>query len=167
MTENQNLKHDNYDVLTVGAGCFWGVEHKFGKVKGVVETEVGYSGGRTENPTYKDVCSDKTGHAEVVRVTFDPSVVSYETLLEFFWDIHNPTTLNRQGWDVGTQYRSVVFYHNEDQKYTALELKEKLDISGKYRNPIITEIVPAGKFYRAEEYHQKYHEKNRRSVFSI
>ncbi|TFG20323.1 MAG: peptide-methionine (S)-S-oxide reductase, partial [Promethearchaeota archaeon] len=116
---------------------------------------------------YKDVCTDKTGHAEVVRVTFDPSVVSYETLLELFWDIHNPTTLNRQGWDVGTQYRSVVFYHNEEQKNTALELKVKLDQSGKYRKPIVTEIVPAGKFYRAEEYHQKYHEKNKRSIFSI
>ena len=167
MKQNQNLKEVNYEVLTVGAGCFWGVEHKFGHVKGVVETEVGYTGGKTENPTYKDVCTDKTGHAEVVRIMFDPSIVSYETLLEYFWDIHNPTTLNRQGWDVGTQYRSVVFYHNEEQKNTALEIKEKLDKSGKYRNPIVTEIVPAGKFYRAEEYHQKYHSKNKRSIFSI
>ena len=146
-----------------GAGCFWGVEHRFGKVKGVVETVVGYTGGKTQNPTYKDVCTDKTGHAEVVRVTFDPSIVSYEELLEFFWDIHNPTTLNRQGWDVGTQYRSAVFYYDEDQKKAAIRLKEELDKSGKYQKPIVTEIVPVSKFTRAEEYHQKYNEKNRRS----
>ncbi|MHA1460429.1 MAG: peptide-methionine (S)-S-oxide reductase MsrA [Promethearchaeota archaeon] len=146
-----------------GAGCFWGVEHRFGKVKGVVETVVGYTGGKTQNPTYKDVCTDKTGHAEVVRVTYDPSIVSYEELLEFFWDIHNPTTLNRQGWDVGTQYRSAVFYYDEEQKNAAIRLKEKLDKSGKYRKPIVTEIVPISKFTRAEEYHQKYNEKNRRS----
>jgi len=146
-----------------GAGCFWGVEHRFGKVKGVVETVVGYTGGKTQNPTYKDVCTDKTGHAEVVRVTYDPSIVSYEELLEFFWDIHNPTTLNRQGWDVGTQYRSAVFYYDEDQKNAAIRLKEKLDKSGKYQKPIVTEIVPVSKFTRAEEYHQKYNEKNRRS----
>lgn len=146
-----------------GAGCFWGVEHRFGKVKGVVETVVGYTGGKTQNPTYKDVCTDKTGHAEVVRVTYDPSIVSYEELLEFFWDIHNPTTLNRQDWDVGTQYRSAVFYYDEEQKNAAIRLKEKLDKSGKYRKPIVTEIVPISKFTRAEEYHQKYNEKNRRS----
>jgi peptide-methionine (S)-S-oxide reductase len=146
-----------------GAGCFWGVEHRFGKVKGVVETVVGYTGGKTQNPTYKDVCTNKTGHAEVVRVTYDPSIVSYEELLEFFWDIHNPTTLNRQGWDVGTQYRSAVFYYDEEQKNAAIRLKEKLDKSGKYRKPIVTEIVPISKFTRAEEYHQKYNEKNRRS----
>lgn len=146
-----------------GAGCFWGVEHRFGKVKGVVETVVGYTGGKTQNPTYKDVCTDKTGHAEVVRVTYDPSIVSYEVLLEFFWDIHNPTTLNRQGWDVGTQYRSAVFYYDEEQKNAAIRLKKKLDKSGKYRKPIVTEIVPISKFTRAEEYHQKYNEKNRRS----
>jgi peptide-methionine (S)-S-oxide reductase len=155
------------EIATFGAGCFWGVEQRFGKIKGVVSTEVGYTGGKMENPTYKDVCTDKTGHAEVVRVTFDPSIVSYEELLEYFWDMHNPTTLNRQGWDVGTQYRSAVFYHNEEQEEAALKLKEKLDQSGKYKNPIVTEIVPAGKFYRAEEYHQKYHEKNKRSIFSI
>jgi len=101
---------------TFGAGCFWGVETRFGSVKGVIDTVVGYTGGTTENPTYKDVCTNKTGHAEVVQVTFDPSIVSYEELLEIFWNLHNPTTLNRQGWDIGTQYRSAVFYHNEDQK---------------------------------------------------
>ena len=155
------------EIATFGAGCFWGVEQRFGKIKGVVSTVVGYTGGKMENPTYKDVCTDKTGHAEVVRVTYDPSIVSYEELLEYFWDMHNPTTLNRQGWDVGTQYRSAVFYHNEEQKEAAMKLKEKLDKSGKYKNPIVTEIVPAGKFYRAEEYHQKYHEKNKKSIFSI
>ena len=155
------------EIATFGAGCFWGVEQRFGKINGVVSTVVGYTGGKMENPTYKDVCTDKTGHAEVVRVTYDPSIVSYEELLEYFWDMHNPTTLNRQGWDVGTQYRSAVFYHNEEQKEAAMKLKEKLDKSGKYKNPIVTEIVPAGKFYRAEEYHQKYHEKNKKSIFSI
>ena len=155
------------NVAEFGAGCFWGVEAKFSKVKGVIETEVGYSGGITVNPTYKDVCTDKTGHAEVVKVTYDANVVSYEELLEFFWDIHNPTTLNRQGWDIGTQYRSVVFYTDEEQRLTAIKVKEKLDQSGKYKNPIVTEIVPAGEFYRAEEYHQKYHEKNKRSTFCL
>ena len=155
------------EIATFGAGCFWGVEQRFGKVKGVLDTVVGYTGGKMENPTYKDVCTDKTGHAEVVRITYDPSIVSYDDLLEYFWDMHNPTTLNRQGWDVGTQYRSAVFYHNEEQKEAALNLKEKLDKSGKYKNPIVTEIVPAGKFYRAEEYHQKYHDKNKKSIFSI
>ncbi|MBY9015557.1 MAG: peptide-methionine (S)-S-oxide reductase MsrA [Candidatus Lokiarchaeota archaeon] len=144
-----------------GAGCFWGVENRFGKIKGVVETEVGYTGGSTKNPTYKDVCTNKTGHAEVVKITYDPSIVSYEELLELFWDIHNPTTLNRQGWDTGTQYRSAVFYNNEEQHLSAIKLKEKLDKSGKYKKPIVTEIVPAAEYYKAEEYHQKYHEKNK------
>lgn len=146
---------------TFGAGCFWGVETRFGKVNGVIDTVVGYTGGTTENPTYKDVCTNKTGHAEVVQVTFDPSIVSYEVLLEIFWNLHNPTTLNHQGWDIGTQYRSAVFYHNENQRLEAIALKEKLDKSGKYHNPIVTEIVPISKFTRAEEYHQKYHQKNK------
>jgi methionine-S-sulfoxide reductase len=154
-------------VAMFGAGCFWGVEAKFSKLKGVIETEVGYSGGITINPTYKDVCTDKTGHAEVVKVTYDPNIVSYEELLEFFWDIHNPTTLNRQGWDIGTQYRSIVFYTDDEQRLAAIRVKEKLDKSGKYKKPIVTEIVPVGEFYRAEEYHQKYHEKNKRSIFSV
>jgi len=153
------------EKATFGAGCFWGVEARFRKVKGVIDAIVGYSGGITNNPTYKDVCTDKTGHAEVVQVTYDPSIVSYEELLERFWDIHNPTTLNRQGWDIGTQYRSVVFYHNEDQRSAAIKLKEKLDKSGKYRKPIVTEIVPASEFYRAEEYHQRYYEKTNKSIF--
>lgn len=155
------------EKATFGAGCFWGVEARFLKVKGVIDAVSGYSGGNIKNPTYKDVCTDKTGHAEVVQVTYDPSIVSYEKLLETFWDIHNPTTLNRQGWDVGTQYRSVVFYHNEEQRLAAVELKNKLDKSGKYKKPIVTEIVPASEFYRAEEYHQRYYEKNKKSIFSI
>jgi peptide-methionine (S)-S-oxide reductase len=149
------------EIATFGAGCFWGVETRFGNVKGVINTVVGYTGGSTENPTYKDVCTNNTGHAEVVQVTFDPSIVSYEELLEIFWNLHNPTTLNRQGWDVGTQYRSAVFYHDEDQRLAAIALKEKLDKSGKYKNPIVTEIVPISTFTRAEEYHQKYNEKNK------
>ena len=150
------------EIATFGAGCFWGVEARFRKVKGVIDAIVGYTGGNMKNPTYKDVCTDKTGHAEVVRVTYDPSIVSYEDLLEIFWNIHNPTTLNRQGWDIGTQYRSVVFYHDEEQKEKALKLKEKLDKSGKYKKPIVTQITPAGEFFKAEEYHQRYYEKNKR-----
>jgi len=152
------------EKATFGAGCFWGVEARFRKVEGVIDAISGYSGGITKDPTYKDVCTDKTGHAEVVQVTYDPSIVSYEDLLEIFWNIHNPTTLNRQGWDVGTQYRSVVFYHNEDQKKKAIELKEKLDKSGKYKKSIVTEIVPIKEFYRAEDYHQRYYEKHNKSV---
>ena len=150
-----------------GAGCFWGVETKFGKVEGVIETEVGYTGGVTKNPTYKDVCTNETGHAEVVKVTFDPSIVSYEELLEIFWEIHNPTTLNRQGWDIGTQYRSAVFYSNEEQRLSAIKLKEKLESSGKYKKSIVTEIIPAAEYYKAEEYHQKYHEKTKNQHFNI
>lgn len=152
------------EKATFGAGCFWGVEARFRKVEGVIDAISGYSGGHAKDPTYKEVCTDKTGHAEVVQVTYDPSIVSYEDLLEIFWNIHNPTTLNRQGWDVGTQYRSVVFYDNEEQKEKAIRLKEKLDKSGKYKKPIVTEIVPLKEFYRAEEYHQKYYEKHNKSV---
>jgi len=152
------------EKATFGAGCFWGVEARFRKVKGVIDTVVGYTGGTTKNPTYKDVCTNKTGHAEVVQVTYDPSIVSYEELLEYFWDMHNPTTLNRQGWDIGTQYRSAVFYHDEEQREKALKFKEKLDKLGKYKKPIVTEIVPISEFYRAEEYHQRYNEKNKKSI---
>ncbi|UCE35882.1 MAG: peptide-methionine (S)-S-oxide reductase MsrA [Thermoplasmata archaeon] len=143
-----------------GAGCFWGVEAAFRKVKGVVSAAVGYMGGTLENPTYKDVCTDKTGHAEVVQVEFDPKVISYEELLKVFWDIHDPTQLNRQGPDFGTQYRSVIFYHNEEQNKLAIASKEQLQQSGKYEGEIVTEITPATVFYRAEEYHQRYHEKH-------
>lgn len=144
---------------TFGAGCFWGVEAEFRKVKGVVSTAVGYSGGTLENPTYEDVCTDKTGHAEAVEVEYDPSQVSYEQLLDLFWQIHDPTTPNRQGPDVGTQYRSAIFYHNQQQKAQAEASKEKLQRSGRAKGPIVTEITPASDFYRAEEYHQQYFEK--------
>jgi len=144
------------------AGCFWGVESALRKIEGVISTRVGYTGGQFKNPKYEDVCSHKTGHAEAVEITFDPSIVSYNELLDIFWKIHDPTTLNRQGWDVGTQYRSAIFYLNESQRAAALSSKEKLEKSGKFKKPIITEIAPANEFYEAEEYHQQYHEKNRK-----
>ena len=147
------------EKATFGAGCFWGVEAAFRCLQGVVSTAVGYSGGTLENPTYQDVCSDRTGHAEVVEVVYDPSVVSYDALLEVFWGNHDPTTLNRQGPDVGTQYRSVIFYHNEAQKAAAEISMQNLRNSGQYKKAIVTEIKKAAKFYRAEEYHQRYLEK--------
>lgn len=139
------------------AGCFWGVEEVFGKVAGVIETEVGYAGGHKENPTYEEVSSGRTGHAESVRIKYDPDKVSYQKLLDVFWSIHDPTTKNRQGADIGSNYRSIIFYYTPEQKKLALESKETLDKSGKFKNPVVTEIVPAGKFWRAEEYHQKYY----------
>jgi peptide-methionine (S)-S-oxide reductase len=148
---------------TFGAGCFWGVEEAFRIVPGVVDTAVGYSGGNTVNPSYHDVCTDTTGHAEVVEVTFDPARVSYEHLLDVFFSIHDPTTPNRQGPDVGTQYRSAVFYHDEAQRAAAEAAKARLQASGKLRRPVVTEITPASPFYRAEEYHQRYLAKRGRS----
>ena len=145
---------------TFGAGCFWGVEEAFRTTPGVTETAVGYMGGQLENPTYQAVCTDRTGHAEVVELQFDPAQISYERLLELFWDLHDPTTLNRQGPDVGTQYRSAVFYHDRDQQAAATAMKEQLQASGHFRRPIVTEITPASTFWRAEEYHQKYIQKN-------
>jgi len=145
---------------TFGAGCFWGVESAFRRVKGIIETSVGYMGGTFTNPTYKDVCTDKTGHAEVVEIVFDPSVITYDELLNIFWSIHDPTLLNRQGPDVGTQYRSVIFYHDKEQEAAARLSKEKLQRSGKYKKEIVTEIEPATHFWRAEEYHQQYFEKH-------
>ncbi len=142
-----------------GAGCFWGVEATFREVPGVVETAVGYSGGTTTNPTYRDVCSHTTGHAEVVQVDYDPSVVTYEQLLNIFWENHDPTQLNRQGPDVGDQYRSVIFYYSPEQQAEAEASKAALEAAHRYRRPIVTQIVPAPTFYRAEEYHQRYLEK--------
>jgi peptide-methionine (S)-S-oxide reductase len=142
---------------TFGAGCFWGVEATFRRLAGVKETQVGYMGGRTNNPTYKDVCTDTTGHAEVLEVTFDPAVISYHDLLEVFWNNHNPTTLNRQGPDVGAQYRSAIFYHSPEQEAEARASKEAAQAH--FPRPIVTEIVPATEFWRAEEYHQQYLEK--------
>lgn len=143
-----------------GGGCFWGVETTFRLVKGVTSATVGYSGGSLNNPTYEDVCSGKTGHAEVVQVEYDPSKVSYEELLEVFWNIHDPTLLNRQGPDIGTQYRSAIFFHTPEQEAVAIASKEKLQNSGRYKRPIVTEITSASEFYRAEEYHQRYYEKH-------
>ena len=149
-----------YDTATFAAGCFWGVEYTFSHIKGVVKTTVGYSGGTVADPTYPMVCSDSTGHAEAVQITFDPSIVSYNRLLEIFWQMHDPTTLDRQGVDVGSQYRSAIFYTSEKQKQAALGMKERLDNSHQFKSPIVTEIVPAGQFYPAEEYHQRYFEKH-------
>ena len=146
---------------TFAAGCFWGVEDEFRKVTGVSSAAVGYSGGKTEKPTYQLVCSGGTGHAEVVEVEFDPEKVAYERLLEVFWSLHDPTTVNRQGPDVGSQYRSAVFYHDDAQKNTAEAMKKKLDASGKFSAPVVTEITSASEFYRAEEYHQQYFDKQR------
>lgn len=144
---------------TFGAGCFWGVEEAFRRVKGVTDAAVGYAGGRLENPSYRDVCTDATGHAEVVQVEYDPAQVSYEDLLDVFWRIHDPTQLNRQGPDIGTQYRTVIFYHDEAQRAAAQASKEKLQASGLHPRPVVTEISPAPTFYRAEEYHQRYLQK--------
>jgi peptide-methionine (S)-S-oxide reductase len=141
------------------AGCFWGVEAAFRSVPGVLATAVGYSGGHTKNPTYEDVCTDRTGHAEVVQVEFDPSRVSYGQLLDVFWNEHDPTQVNRQGPDIGSQYRSAVFYSTPEQRTAAVASKEALVKSGRYRKPIATEITPAAEFFPAEEYHQKYLEK--------
>jgi len=141
------------------AGCFWGVEATFRQVKGVLATAVGYSGGTLDHPSYEDVCTDKTGHAEAVQVEYDPTQVSYEQLLDVFWNNHDPTSLNRQGPDIGTQYRPVIFYHTPEQRAAAVASKERLEKSGKYRRPIVTQIVPASTFWRAEEYHQRYLEK--------
>ena len=147
------------DKATFGAGCFWGVEAAFRQVKGVTSTTVGYAGGTLKKPTYKDVCTDKTGHAEVVQVEYDPSQVSYEDLLNVFWRVHDPTQLNRQGPDIGTQYRSVIFFHTPQQEAAARASKEALQKSRAFKKPIVTEILPAPEFYRAEDYHQQYLEK--------
>jgi peptide-methionine (S)-S-oxide reductase len=143
---------------TFGAGCFWCVEHVFMKTKGVTSTSVGYMGGTLKNPTYEDVCTDKTGHAEVVQVDYDPSKISYHELLDVFWNCHDPTTLNRQGPDVGTQYRSAIFCHTPEQQKDAIKSKEELTNLGRYKK-VVTEIVPASEFYKAEDYHQQYYQK--------
>ncbi|GMV27507.1 MAG: peptide methionine sulfoxide reductase MsrA [Phycisphaerae bacterium] len=147
-------------LATFGAGCFWGVEATFRLQPGVVDAAVGYSGGHLENPTYKQVCTDTTGHAEVVQLTFDPTKVSYEQLVNLFFRLHDPTQLNRQGPDYGTQYRSVIFYHSPEQKQVAEAVKARRSASGKHKRPIVTVVEPAQTFYRAEEYHQQYYVKN-------
>jgi len=155
------------EKATFGAGCFWGVEAVFRQTNGVKDAAAGYAGGKMENPTYEDVCSDETGHAEVVEVLFDPSEVSYGELLDVFWRNHDPTTHNRQGPDVGSQYRSVVFYHSPEQKVAAEAKLAELEKSGRFRRPIVTQIEPAPTFYRAEEYHQRYLAKHGRTHCAI
>ena len=154
-------------IATFAAGCFWGVEASFRKLKGVVNTRVGYTGGHYSNPTYKDVCSHKTGHAEAVEIIFNPEQISYEELLDHFFKNHDPTTLDRQGPDIGSQYRSAIFYHDEEQKKIALKVREKYDGSGMFLKPIVTEIVEAREFWVAEEYHQQYIEKRKKKTFNF
>lgn len=156
---NQKVDPMKLQQATFAAGCFWGVESAFRKVPGVVSTEVGYTGGRTDKPTYEDVCTDQTGHAEAVRVTYDPSKVSYPELLDAFWTSHDPTTVDRQGPDVGSQYRSAIFFHDADQERAARASLREVDESGAFRRKIVTQIAPAGPFFRAEEYHQQYFER--------
>ncbi len=144
------------ELATFGAGCFWGVEETFRRMPGVVETAVGYLGGTLENPSYKDVCTDTTGHAEVVQVTFDPEKISYDKLVNAFWQLHDPTQVNRQGPDYGSQYRTAIFTHSPEQAETARASKDRLQASGKFKRPIATEITPASTFWKAEDYHQQY-----------
>ena len=155
MTTNTKL-----DTATFGAGCFWCVEADFQQLKGVYSVESGYSGGHIKNPTYREVCTGTTGHAEACQITFDPSVISYTELLEVFWQTHDPTTLNRQGGDIGAQYRSVVFYHNNEQRLLAGDMKTKLEAAHIWKNPLVTEIVPFLEFFKAEAYHQEYYFQN-------
>jgi peptide-methionine (S)-S-oxide reductase len=162
-----NMANVNSEKATFGAGCFWGVEAAFRQIKGVISTSVGYSGGSYQNPSYHDVCTGRTGHAESVEVTYDPARVSYDDLLRVFWENHDPTQLNRQGPDWGPQYRSVIFYHTPEQEAAAQASKERLDKSGRYRRPIVTEITPASQFYTAEDYHQQYLEKRGLSSCNI
>jgi peptide-methionine (S)-S-oxide reductase len=155
-----NVNESQLETATFGSGCFWCTEAIFLNVDGVHKVESGYEGGRVKNPTYKEVCSGLTGHAEVIQLKYDPSVVSYDELLEVFWQTHDPTTLNRQGADEGTQYRSAVFYHNDEQKQKAEYYKNKLESEKVFDNPIVTEITPASTFYKAEDYHQNYYNLN-------
>ena len=163
-SDEQNANSLKTETASFAAGCFWGVEHEFRKVLGVISTVVGYTGGNVKNPTYKQVCSDKTGHAEAVKITFDPSQVSYEKLLEIFFSLHDPTQVDRQGWDIGSQYRSAIFYHTLKQKDAAEKIVKKLESSGRFKKNIATQIVPAPEFYTAEEYHQQYYEKRKKDA---
>ena len=161
------MEKSTLEKATFGAGCFWGVEAAFRQIKGVVSTSVGYSGGLYQNPSYHDVCTGRTGHAEVVEVVYDPAKVSYADLLKVFWENHDPTTMNRQGPDIGTQYRSAIFFHTPEQQAAALASKNELDSNGRYRRPIVTQIEPASEFYVAEDYHQQYLEKRGLSTCHI
>ena len=167
-SDNSNDEKNDMDKLekaTFGSGCFWCSEAIFERVDGVISVVSGYAGGTVENPTYEQVCSGTTGHAEVIQITYDPRIINYDALLEIFWRTHDSTTLNRQGNDVGTQYRSVIFYHNEKQKQLAEKYKSELDESGAWDNPIVTQIVPFTAFYKAEGYHQDYYENNPRQGY--
>jgi len=161
----QPASAEELDTATFGSGCFWCTEAVFQQLKGVRSAISGYSGGQTKNPTYEDVCAGATGHAEVIQVVFDPREISYPELLEVFWKTHDPTTLNRQGADVGTQYRSAIFYHNDEQQRQAERYKRELDAAGAFAKPIVTEIMPFSEFYPAEGYHQKYFQSNPRQPY--
>jgi len=158
--ETDMTKTQDYDTITFGAGCFWCVEAIFQQLNGVYSVVSGYSGGHVKNPAYKEVCSGTTGHAEVCQIAYDPAVISFLEMLEVFWKTHDPTTLNRQGADIGTQYRSVIFYHNGEQKKLAEEMKARLNQAGIWKDPVVTEIVPFRVFYKAEDYHQEYYFQN-------
>lgn len=160
ITSDKAMNTQNIDTITLGAGCFWCVEAVFQQLNGVISVTSGYAGGHTENPTYKEVCTGTTGHAEVAQIVYDPAKITLDELLEVFWQTHDPTTLNRQGNDEGTQYRSAIFYHNQKQKEIAEKYKKELDASGAWDKPIITEISPLTKFYKAENYHQNYYNQN-------
>jgi peptide-methionine (S)-S-oxide reductase len=162
----QKANSKNMEVATFGAGCFWCVEALFKTLEGVISVVSGYSGGDVDNPTYEAVCSGSTGHAEVCHITYDPGKITYEELLEVFWQLHDPTTLNRQGADIGTQYRSVIFYHDERQKMLAVKYKKELDESGTWDNPIVTEISSYKNFFKAEKYHQDYYKLNADNTYS-
>ncbi len=167
MAEEDRRMTVSSQTATFAAGCFWGVEKVFSEQKGVLSTQVGYTGGGTQTPGYEEVCTGETGHAEAIEIVFDPAILSYEKLLETFFSHHDPTTLNRQGPDIGTQYRSAIFTHNDSQRKAALKAKDLLDRSGIFKRPVATEISPAGPFYRAEEYHQKYLKKNPHGYCSL
>ncbi len=156
-----------FETATLAGGCFWCTEATFQRLKGVQAVISGYAASKVENPSYEQVCSGRTGAAEAIQITFDPSIISYETLLDIFWHMHDPTTLNRQGNDVGTQYRSAIFYHNDKQKRIALASKEALEKSGTYKNPVVTEIVPFTNFYPAEDYHKDYYNRNRSQPYCM
>lgn len=158
---------DSLEIATLGGGCFWCLEAVYQSLDGVVKVESGYSGGNVKNPSYKEVCTGRTGHAEVIQVTFNPSLITYKDVIDIFWHIHDPTTLNRQGNDVGTQYRSVIFYHTEAQKAIAQQSKDEAQISGTWLSPIITEIVPFTVFYKAEDYHQNYFNDNPNQPYCV
>ena len=165
LAQTENNKEQNLELATFGAGCFWCVEAVFEGLDGVIDVKAGYAGGYTENPTYEDICTGNTGHAEVIQIEYHPAIVSYEKLLNIFWESHNPTTLNQQGADFGTQYRSVIFYHNEVQQKISQESMDKVENSEMYVNPVLTEISPLDIFYPAEDYHQNYYRVNTKAPY--